>query len=62
MKPRHAAAVALVGWYLMVPPLTNKGTSTDTTAPPSRWRVMKSFASAPECEAEKNQLQDDANA
>ena len=21
MKPRHAAALALVGWYLMVPPL-----------------------------------------
>jgi hypothetical protein len=22
MKPRHAAALALVGWYLMVPPIT----------------------------------------
>jgi hypothetical protein len=21
MKPRHAAALALVGWYLMAPPL-----------------------------------------
>ena len=23
MKPRHAAALALVGWYLMLPPLTH---------------------------------------
>ena len=24
MKPHHAAALALVGWYLMVPPFSAK--------------------------------------
>ncbi len=23
MNPRHAAALALVGWYLMIPPIKN---------------------------------------
>jgi hypothetical protein len=61
MKSRHAAALALVGWYLMVPPLTNNGRSTDTRTALSTWQVLKSLASAPECEAERNQLQHDAN-
>jgi hypothetical protein len=61
MNPRHASALALVGWYLMVPPLTNNGTRTDAHAALSTWQVLKSLASAPKCEAEKNQLQHDAN-
>jgi len=40
MKPRHAAALALVGWYLMVPPIVQpsgrEGTA-DTNAPLSKW-------------------------
>jgi hypothetical protein len=41
MKPRHAAALALVGWYLMTaPPHSEKsrcGKYTDPCAPLSQW-------------------------
>lgn len=37
MKPRHAAALALVGWYLMVPPLASLQSQTaDLHAPLSK--------------------------
>jgi len=57
MKPRHAAALALVGWYLMVPPRNLhpfvKGDSVDTTAPLSKWIHLASSDSAKECETRK---------
>jgi hypothetical protein len=40
MKPRHAAALALVGWYLMEPPIVGpygRGRVYDASAPLSRW-------------------------
>jgi hypothetical protein len=37
MKVRHAAALALIGWYLMVPPL-HKG-EVDEKAPLKEWTV-----------------------
>jgi hypothetical protein len=39
MKPRHAAALALVGWYLMTPPNTgyDPPRSRDDGAPLSKW-------------------------
>jgi hypothetical protein len=33
MKPRHAAAVALVSWYLLVPPLVNAPYKVDPEVP-----------------------------
>jgi len=48
MKPRHAAALALVGWYLLVPPLTS-GTVL-RNAPLSQWEQVKSFDTADACE------------
>jgi hypothetical protein len=36
MKPRHAAALALVGWYLMTPHLKNDQ-SADMKVPISHW-------------------------
>jgi len=53
MTPRHAAALALVGWYLMTPPtdyvthLPNGSPNLD--APFSYWRNEGSFDSAKEC-------------
>ena len=46
MKLRHAAALALVGWYLMIPPIVRppgrEGTA-DTKAPLSKWvKVIRS--------------------
>ncbi len=45
-KLRHAAALALVGWYLMVPPIQN-GKAVDV--PISEWSHLDSFDSAREC-------------
>jgi hypothetical protein len=47
MKPRHAAALALVGWYLMVPP------SEHVNLPISRWNHIASFDTADKCEADR---------
>jgi|SRR5882757_4447660 len=35
MKPRHAAALAIVGWYLIQPHL--RGQQADTSVPLSHW-------------------------
>jgi hypothetical protein len=47
MNPRHAAALALVGWYLMVPPMA--GNHTDTSAPLNNWRMTASYDAAIDC-------------
>jgi len=38
MNLRHAAALALVGWYLMVPPYHGDESNASTAAPLSEWR------------------------
>jgi hypothetical protein len=50
MNLRHAAALALVGWYLMVPlpgndPIPNAGVRSFL-----KWIHLQSFDSAAECE------------
>jgi hypothetical protein len=52
MKPRHAAALALVGWYLMAPPLYKNGKHYIVVrdAPISHWKIDESFDSAAECQ------------
>src|ERR1700722_15020161 len=59
MKPRHAAVLSLVGWYLMLPPLTKKGPDSydlppDTSAPISKWTysVLDHFDTEEECKTE----------
>ena len=57
MKFRHAAALALVGWYLMLPPLTPNARWIDTTAPLSAWyKVKPPYASMHDCERAKNAM------
>ncbi len=52
MKPRHSAALALVGWYLMVPPMTPDGAPyIDATAPIYTWEIVKNFDRAKDCDA-----------
>jgi hypothetical protein len=58
MKLRHAAALALVGWYLIVPPLLKKG--VDLSAPLSQWVPLTSYDRAKQCEDEKASTQDAA--
>jgi len=60
MNPSHAAALALVGWYLMVPPAADSGLPFD--APISQWRHIGSVDSAAECEHILVKLQSDSSA
>jgi hypothetical protein len=57
MNLRHMAGIALVGWYLMVPPMADDGVSVDTKAPLSDWYNMKpGFASKQDCEDTKAKM------
>ncbi|MGD0290232.1 MAG: hypothetical protein ABSC63_11340 [Candidatus Binataceae bacterium] len=49
MTLRHAAALALVGWYLMVPPLSSDGKEIDTAAKLSQWDARLRFDRASDC-------------
>ena len=58
MKPRHAAALALVGWYLMIPPRPSRNgwfpNWERTIANLSGWDIIASFDSAQACEAARS--------
>jgi hypothetical protein len=49
MKPRHAAALAIAAWYLMIPPI-NAHNKVDAHAPMSKWKKGVSFDSEKECD------------
>jgi len=51
MKPRYAAALALVGWNLMTPPPGPSG-NPDFSAPLSEWSHMAAFDGAATCKKE----------
>jgi hypothetical protein len=55
-NPRHAAALALVGWYLMVPP------NRRDDAPLSEWTISQSYPSADACQSAQNKNRDQAHA
>jgi hypothetical protein len=51
MKPRHAATLALVGWYLMIPPAREQPPAQIFDhAPLSQWQIGQQDASKAECE------------
>ena len=56
MSPHHAAALALVGWYLMYPPRVGSDFSTfDVRAPISQWSYnpkFDTFSSEADCDQE----------
>jgi hypothetical protein len=55
IKLRHTAALALMGWYLFVPPQTRfwwiGEQRYDDAAPLSKWTIDRSFDKAAGCEA-----------
>jgi len=55
MKPRHAVALALVGWYLMVPPSKNAN-QIDPSVPLPKWVVLRAFDTADACNEAQDQL------
>ena len=64
MRPRHTAALVLVGWYLMVPPWKSghgpdsDAPLSDAGAPLSKWTVVSSHDSARDCETKRMDLLD----
>jgi len=50
MKPRHAAALALCGWYLLEPIPDHKTNKTLYEAPLAYWETEGSFDRAVDCE------------
>lgn len=68
MKSHHAAALALVGWYLMSPPMRCEGwtlwgngcldarsdTAMDIEAPLAKWHVVSPFEKLADCQAERS--------
>ena len=58
MNLRHAAALALVGWYLMVPPMAHneKDLQRRPAAPLSEWFIWNSFDSADACTKARSAL------
>jgi len=60
MKSRHAVALALVGWYLMVPPAIPGTNEVNQSAPLSQWTIRRTFPHNEGCEAAKNRLHQQA--
>ena len=62
MNLRHAAALALVGWYLVAPPIVHDPGRwhPNVVAPVNEWIVAKSFDSVADCE--KRSEEDSKNA
>ena len=57
-KSRHIAALALVGWYLMMPPNSTRiPHSVESEAPLSRWSIVTSFDTSESCEKALADLQ-----
>jgi hypothetical protein len=63
MNPRHAAALALVGWYLMVPPDHPKlddPIEWVSRAPFRYWQIVQRFDATSACEKRRNEIISDA--
>jgi hypothetical protein len=54
MNLRHLAALALVGWYLLMPPMgtikTTEPLTWRTDAPLAEWQISQSFDKSDDCE------------
>ena len=59
MTTRHAAALTLLGWYLMMPLMEKKGVEKKEVRI-SQWFIQKSFDSASACDTFLLKLTQDA--
>lgn len=63
MKACYAAAIALVSWFLVAPPVRDSGTEPpylDTHADYREWKVLHTFNSIDDCEAGDQRAKTDA--
>ena len=58
MKIRHTAALALVGWCLMIPPAIPGTYEVNQSAPLSQWTIRRIFPHNEGCEAPKARLRE----
>jgi hypothetical protein len=49
MKPRHTAALALIGWYLIIPSSTLPP-GVAYSQPLSKWAIVRGFDTADDCD------------
>jgi hypothetical protein len=57
MNLRHAAALSLMGWLLVLPPPGPGGQGNDTSAPlVTRFKFKTAYSSSGACEKAKSQL------
>ena len=62
MKPRHAAALGLVGWFLMMPPIADRAYDIsqprviEGSASFSDWVIKRAYDTAEECEKAREEL------
>jgi hypothetical protein len=52
MNRRHAAALVLLGWYLMAPPFAQNGGGLVKDAPLKAWQNLAVYDSADDCTEE----------
>ena len=62
MRLRDAAALALMGWYLIMPPTVGPYLRLDTSAPDSRWQIVQSFDTATACEGYLQEMKEGTGA
>ncbi len=65
MNSRHIAALALVGWYLLIPPVfspmgQHHRSFNDLSAPLNKWDIWAKFDSRDSCEKDKEHLRTEA--
>jgi hypothetical protein len=56
MNLRHLASVALVGWSLIMPPLSNDRQQVEKNAPLARWDTISTYDTAAACNHELDKL------
>lgn len=56
MRFRHAASLALVGWYLMLPPVKDTPQAA-RQAPLREWTIIGSFDTATQCHQRKVEVE-----
>jgi hypothetical protein len=57
MSLYSSIVLALVGWYLLVPPLSSRNSNAvEINAPLSNWHIFQSFDSVSECEALRERI------
>ena len=56
MRSRHAAALSLLGWLLLLPPVSPTTQQVDKDAPLSHWKLERTYSGKKACEGRMDHL------